>query len=109
MQVWIVRSSSVEENVCEGKDIKAKAEFLGLPEDNTLKAGLECPILSSRAPELLIPFALFRCEAAVSSVVNAKTKIRNRPDEENGLLDCAVRRDQYASKEHIAPIFRVEE
>jgi hypothetical protein len=67
MNAWIVRTFTVEEKVTEHKAVKAKTEFLGLREDNILKADFQdCnpatfwqqtvliyPILSDRAPKLL--------------------------------------------------------
>lgn len=58
MNAWIVRRFIVEEKLIKDKDVKAKAESLSLR-----KAGLEYPIVSDRALELLTQFATtYRCE-----------------------------------------------
>jgi hypothetical protein len=83
MNAWIVKLFIVEVTGTEDKDVKAKAEFLGLGEDNTVKAdfqdsdlatfwqkaGLEYFILSNRVLKLLIPFAtMYYCEADFCTV-----------------------------------------
>jgi hypothetical protein len=88
-----LRPFTLDENVIEDKDVKAKAEILGLREDNTWKADfqdsdltivfgkLENLILSDRALKLLIPLpTMYHCEACLSRVVNIKRRARNRLD-----------------------------
>jgi hypothetical protein len=41
MNAWVVKQFSVAKVVIEDKDIKAKAEFRGQREDNTLKADFQ--------------------------------------------------------------------
>jgi hypothetical protein len=90
----------VEEKVTEGKDVKAKAEFLGTRGGDMLKAdsedsdvanvwrksGLEYPIFCNMAIKLLVAFATtYLYEAGFCTVVNIRTKARNRLDISHGL------------------------
>jgi hypothetical protein len=76
-----VKPFITEGNVTEIEDVKAKAEYLGLQEDNTLtedfqdsgpatfwrKAGFKILFLCDRTVEILITFAnTYRCEAGFS-------------------------------------------
>lgn len=93
VNAWVLRPFSVDESVFPDIEIEAKAQFLGLREDNTLKIdfentqlatfwrkiGGEYPLLSEKALKILIPFSTtYRCESGFSTMVTMKTKARNR-------------------------------
>jgi hypothetical protein len=80
--------------------MKAKAEYLGLREDNTLtadfqdflwEASLEYPIFSDKSLKILTSFdTTYRCEAGFSIMTNIKKKGRNRRDVRHGLRFASV-------------------